>query len=167
MSYLAKLYERLGKNTPGEEPTKLTKPGSVGFVGIPSGHIPDISDLPLELELGLDKLPTVRAARGVQPSLWRQMVQDALRLRDDGWAKQALAMGWPALHLFGWSGSEYVSDYSLVEWLRGRDVRAILRGCSATAGAIGCFVIEGNDGQRVAFNMRPRPIERMLWEAGQ
>lgn len=57
--------------------------------------------LPADLAAGLLSLKTMACPRAVKSEAWAQVVRDALALADDGWAHQALSLGWLPLDLFG------------------------------------------------------------------
>lgn len=116
MNYLNRLTARLGENSPGERPTKPTQPGSVGSVGEPAG---DVQVLPPTVVLGLHRLATSPPPHRVaDPTLWRKIVDDALRLKNEGWATVALALGWSPLDLWGHS----LDRDGLAVWLHGRPI---------------------------------------------
>ncbi len=50
---------------------------------------------------GLDRLRTMPAPRGADPAAWAAVVADAVQIVSNGWAAQALALGWSELDLFG------------------------------------------------------------------
>jgi len=57
--------------------------------------------LPDHVATGLDQLRLMPVPRRVDPAAWSAVVADALRLEREGWATQALALGWSELDLFG------------------------------------------------------------------
>lgn len=59
------------------------------------------SYLPPPIEAGVRSLQSLPCPRGVNPKAWRATVRDALSLARDGWAANALALGWTDLDLFG------------------------------------------------------------------
>ena len=74
------------------------------------------------LRTGLDRLQRDRQPRISNPGAWPVVVADALRLEKEGWAAQAIALGWHPLQLFGCSpavGGDPDLD-SLAVWLAGR-----------------------------------------------
>lgn len=150
MSYLSRLTERLGENQPDVSLTKLTKPSSVGFVSTPAGQFPA---LPPSIIMGLHRLtgPVPRVV--ADPSVWAEIVADAHRLRDEGWAAIAVALGWSALDLWG-HGPEHDG---LSVWLCSRRV-TLLDAASA--------VVENGPDRRAQFT-RDRggmPGAKLLWE---
>jgi len=50
---------------------------------------------------GLACLRAMPAPRITRPNVWPEIVADAHRLADEGWGQKALALGWPALALWG------------------------------------------------------------------
>lgn len=110
-----------------------------------------------ELERGLSKLrdmPTPRQARGWSP-VWRRIVSDALWLRTEGYASQAIALGWEPLHLFGIRPKEESNARpGLAVWLDGSRRLVLL-----DDGAI------SRDGDlRRCFNCRSTDGAVFLWE---
>jgi len=69
-------------------------------VSFPRGET-DETRLPDQLADGLHRLQSMPAPRGVNPAAWAEVVADAVRLVSEGWAAQALALGWAELDLFG------------------------------------------------------------------
>ena len=59
------------------------------------------SELPPEIETGLEWLGKSRCPREINPTRWPSAVADAVQLGEDGWAAKALALGWSDLDLFG------------------------------------------------------------------
>lgn len=119
--------------------------------------------LPGALAMGLHRLAAMPCPRLIrEPAVWREVVGDALRLRDEGWLATALAMGWTALDLFG------VADgfESVAVELRNRPVIALLAAqADHGSGAQACFVLDDGDGRRAAINRRQAPKgAALLWE---
>lgn len=50
---------------------------------------------------GLDRLRQMPTPRIRRPSVWPEIVSDAIRLAEQGWASSALGLGWEPIHLWG------------------------------------------------------------------
>jgi hypothetical protein len=85
-------------------------------------------------------------------------VADALRLASEGWAQQALALGWEPLQLFGFRDDEPDDCQGLAVWLVGR--RALLLDEGS------CMVEDGPRSYSI-FNRRPMDGAVFLWEIGR
>ena len=66
---------------------------------VPNAHT--VTDLPDDLQAGLKRLSSMAAPRLRSPDVWTEIVADAQRIAREGWAQQALGLGWSALDLFG------------------------------------------------------------------
>lgn len=89
-------------------------------------------DLPLELVEGLSLLARMRPPRLRDQGAWAEVVRDAETIAADGWAEQALALGWQPLEIFG-CGKRGSGDFeSLAIWVAGRRV-VLLDDASAIA----------------------------------
>lgn len=100
-----RLKARISQTPYVEELTKLTKPGSVGFVSEPSRHdsgnsSDDVRSLLLEWRDGLARLDRDKPRGGVTYSRWTEIYDDAVVVFND-WARAAAAIGWSELDLFG------------------------------------------------------------------
>jgi hypothetical protein len=164
MSYLDQLRARIAEKQPPSGLTKLTQPGSVGFVSevgsLVEPVIASAEPLPASLTTGVASLRTLPAPRITRPEIWPVIVADACRLVEHGWAAEALALGWQPLELFGCSADPEGDDYllGLAGWLNGRALRCIFE-----AGAI---AIDGD--QRAAFNRKRAHAGAIyLWEYGR
>lgn len=60
-----------------------------------------LATLPGTIKAGLVRLSTLPAPNPVGAELWPEIVNDALGLASDGWAAQALGLGWSPLDLYG------------------------------------------------------------------
>lgn len=109
--------------------------------------------------MGLRRLRVMAAPHIAAPEVWPGIVEDAARLANEGWAAQALALGWSPLHLWGCSsdrGGNPEHD-GLAVWLAGRRVLLLDEtSCIADSGA----------GRRSIFNRHPMEDAVMLWELG-
>ena len=115
---------------------------------------------PAEIARGLAALRTLAAPLGVDCNGWRQVVADAGRLIAEGWAEDALALGWTALDLFGCEPLGSDDDYrnGLAVWLIGRPL-VLLDADSAIARV---------DARRFVFSRkRDRSGCVLLWELGR
>ena len=150
MSYLKRLKAGAEKQ-PGEEPAKGAKGSFAGFAGSASGHF---ANLPPDIAAGLARLPSLPSPPLSLP-VWPDIVADALRLVNEGWAATALGLGWSPLHLWG----AHLDTPGLAVWLCGRRIVLL----SETS----CTVADGPD-RRAVFNCRqPAPGTCFLWEYGR
>lgn len=139
------------------------KGGDNRDVGDNSPIVPNVPNvpgsLPSAVKLGLPRLRGMAAPRIARPEVWPQVVADAARLANDGWAAQALALGWDPLHLWGCSPDPggNVDHEGLAVWLRGRPVLLL--------DAHSCLVATGPRNHSI-FNARPMPGAMLLWELG-
>jgi hypothetical protein len=109
---------------------------------------------------GLAILALAAAPRLRRPEVWPQVVDDARRLAADGWAAQALRLGWMPLHLFG-AMPDREGDPAcdgLAVKLSGRRVLAI---CSSFA------TVEDDNGGRSYLHRGTPSGARLLWELGR
>jgi len=181
MSYLERLKAKISENPPCEVPTKPTEPGFVGFVGEvnernsekvgsasaesaprPMSHIRFAGDgrsqLPTDINAGLEKLRAMRCPCIRRPELWDEMKADALRIATEGWATQAIALGWELLQIFGYQPSDDPDDFSLAVELAGRSIVAVDESR---------FYLRQGD-VRSFFGRRERPLlKRYLWDFDQ
>lgn len=116
--------------------------------------------LPAELSAGLASLDGGRCPIRGKSSEWAAVVSDAKRLAEDGWASQALALGWTALDLYG-SVPDPAGDPGadgLAVKLAGRRVLAI-SGKFAT--------VENGPSARLFIYRRTNEGARLLWALGR
>ncbi len=95
-------------------------------VSFPRGGT-DETSLPEGVAAGLQRLRSMPRPRGVDAAVWGVVVADALALAKQGWASQALALGWSELDLFG-AGVDTAGDAAadgLAVRLRGRRMVAV------------------------------------------
>ncbi len=114
--------------------------------------------LPAELCDGLRHLQSMRPPNITRPQVWCAVVADAVRLAADGWASQALALGWGSLDLWGCSpdaGGNPDHD-GLTLFLNGRRILLLDgRTCIVDAGA----------GARAVFTRRASTAGAvLLWD---
>lgn len=76
--------------------------------------------LPEPVEAGLRRLAASNPRRVHDKALWRGIVNDATRLASEGWAGNALALGWSVHDLFGVGPNDSAEWSSLSVWLSGR-----------------------------------------------
>jgi len=111
-----------------------------------------------DIVAGLDKLRTMRCPRIQRPDLWDEISADALRIATEGWATQAIALGWESLQVFGYQPSDDPDDFSLAVELAGRSIVAVDESR---------FYLRRGD-VRSFFDRRARPLlARYLWDFDQ
>lgn len=161
MSYLDRLKAKIHETPYPEALTKPTKPSSVSFVSDPSGYVSqNHADLPADIIAGLRTLRRHRPPPIARPEVWPEIVADAVRLVDQGWAQQALALGWEPLQLWGCSpaiGGNIDMD-GLAVRLCGR--RIVLLD-ERTA------ILESGAGTHAVFNRRSMEGAVFLWNLGR
>lgn len=117
------------------------------------------TSLPPDVVAGVTRLGDMACPRDVDPAAWSETVRDAVALAEEGWAYQALSLGWTLLDLFGAVTGRDDDPHAdgLAVWLSGRKLRAI--------SAIAATAVDA-DGGRHCFN-RPRAAgARLLWDCG-
>lgn len=80
------------------------------------------TSLPADLMDGIGKLRSGWQPRRIKATEWRPVVDDVRRLVTNGWAANALGLGWSAHDVFGigpGGGNEWLS---LAVWLDGRTI---------------------------------------------
>jgi len=113
--------------------------------------------LPREVVDGLVKLRMMPPPRITKPDVWPEIVADAVRIADEGWAAQAIDLGWDPLDLFGWEPSANPDpwDYSLAVIMEGWPI--------VDVSADFITLRKGNVSR--PFKNRPRPaLTKFLWE---
>lgn len=144
------------------EPAKVAKVAKVGPALAGLASLAGAACLPADLVDGLAELRSCPAPRITRPEVWPVVVADALRLADDGWASQALGLGWGPVDIWGCSpdvGGNPDHD-GLAVWLAGRRVLLLdERTCIVEAGPVA----------RSVFTRRqPPPAGAVfLWELGK
>jgi hypothetical protein len=116
--------------------------------------------VPPDVLQGLTWLNNAPAPRLRNPEAWPQVVADALRLVSEGWAGQAMALGWTALDLFGAIaeiGGDPIGD-GLAVRLGGRRMLAV---CDDFA------TVETDNGGRSYIYRPDCPAARLLWKLGR
>lgn len=78
--------------------------------------------LPADVTDGIARLRSGWQPRKVDVTEWRAVVEDVRRLVDDGWAANALALGWSPHDVFGIGPGGSNEWLSLAVWLSGRTV---------------------------------------------
>jgi len=94
----------------------------VGTPGTPNIEAGGLAD---DLRPGVRKLSTMHCPRIRRPELWDEIKTDALRIATEGWAAQAMALGWEPLQIFGYQPSDDPDDFSLAVELAGRTIVAV------------------------------------------
>jgi hypothetical protein len=156
MSYLSRLKDEAEKRSENA-PSKGSKPPSDPFEGAASGPF---QGLPGELVTGLLKLQSMPMPRITLPPVWPEIVADARRLGAEGWAVQALALGWKPLELFGCCGRADSDQMQagLAVWLAGRRVLLL--------DALSCMVEDGQ-GRSIFYGRSVAPGGVFLWDLGR
>lgn len=95
---------------------------------------PAVSPVSSEIANGLAILSGRRTPRGCADDVWREIVTDANRIAREGWAEQALALGWSLTDLFGIGPNDDWEFSGLAVWLASRKV-LLIDGAKAIAGA--------------------------------
>lgn len=108
--------------------------------------------VPASVVMGLRRLagPAPRTVR--DEGAWGEVVADARRLADEGWAASALALGWSPLDLWGYSPDRD----GLAVWLRGRGLVLL---DAATA-----VVVNGTGRAQFTRDRAGMPGATLLWE---
>lgn len=114
---------------------------------------------PSDLVAGLDRLRGMRPPRITRPEAWPEIVADALRIAEEGWAAQAIALGWQPLDLWGcwpFDGGDDLRD-GLAISLGGRAILAVDERMAAV-----------RQGKGIAYHYRPASCgDRVfLWTIG-
>lgn len=155
MSYLERLQAKASMRADGE----LPKGSEAPFGPFGSDRTGHVSELPADLAGGIQRLRAMPAPRIVKADLWTRVVRDALALADAGWASKALALGWPAISIFG-AVTDPAGDRDsdgLAVWLGGRKLLAI----TATTATV-------EDGEGRAYFIRREQVgARLIWELDQ
>lgn len=103
----------------------------------------------------------MQAPRITLPQVWPEIVADAARLASEGWAAQALALGWKELELFGCCGEPKGEPMQagLAVWLAGRRVLLL--------DALSCLVEDGPNARAVFYGRSVAPGGVFLWDLGR
>ncbi len=115
--------------------------------------------LPSVIVSGLKRLADMGAPKGADPRAWRLAFKDAAALAGEGFAAQALGLGWSALDLFGGQLKRTGDPQAdgLAVWLQGRKVLAVT--------ADHAIASDANGGRH--FFIRPRaPGASLMWALG-
>jgi hypothetical protein len=134
-------------------PAEAVEPGALaGLATLAAASLPQM------VVRGLGRLRELPTPRLVDPSVWPQVVADAVRLAHDGTAADALAHGWSPLHLWGASpepGGNVLQE-GLAVALCGR--RALIYSTYA--------IMESAAATHSVFTCRPMTGAVFLWELG-
>jgi hypothetical protein len=120
-------------------------------------------DLPTDVVTGLRLLDRMQAPPGLEnPASWRPVVADALRLSNEGWATQALELGWSRHDLFGVGPTDDWEFSGLAVWLAGRTIVTLDGACAVAASGhgFGSIFIRGGMGH----GTHPTVTPVLLWE---
>ena len=126
-------------------------------LGTPGTPNLSMEGLPRTIVDGLARLLIMRPPLITKPDVWPEIVADALKISEAGWATKALEAGWEALHLFGWEPSPDPDtwDYSLAVIMEGWPI--------VDVGPEFITLRKGNASR--PFKNRPRPaLRKFLWE---
>lgn len=140
---------------------KSDKRGVSASPGAPNVPIvTNVTGLPADMRAGLLRLVNAPAPRLGHPELWPGVVADAVRLASEGWATQALSLGWSALDLFGAVTNPAGDPHcdGLAVKLDGRRVLAICATFATVAHA---------DGGRSYLYRGDTEGARLLWALGR
>lgn len=124
---------------------------------------PEETVLPSEIAVGMERLTSRRPPRLTRPEIWAEVVADAQRLVTEGWAAQAVALGWSATDLFGIGPHDDWEFEGLAVWLRRRKLAlidadvAVAHGAASTA-----HFMRGGAGHGTMPTIQPVP----LWDFG-
>ncbi|MDB5583378.1 MAG: hypothetical protein JWR80_8554 [Bradyrhizobium sp.] len=130
----------------------------------PAPAEPERFALPDDLREGVSRLAVMRPPRITRPEIWGEVVADALRLVQEGWASHALSLGWSGGDLFGIGPKDDWEFEGLAVWLRSRKLVMI---DAATAvvmdGAKHAYFERGGPGH----GRMPTIAPVMLWNFGR
>lgn len=123
-------------------------------------QLSQVPALPRDIRAGLARLRSMGVPVAVDRTNWRDAVAGALHLADEGWAANALALGWSPLDLFGAVTDPAGDPYSdgLAIWLERRPVLALTADYA---------VADNGSGGRSYFNRMARTGACLLWDLGQ
>jgi hypothetical protein len=126
---------------------------------------PSSSGLPGSLSRDLTLLKLLPPPTALEsPQRWQSVLDDALRLTDEGWCETALACGWTVEDLFGVGARDDWDFQGLAVWLNGRSI-VKLDAASACAenGEQRFYFIRGG----MRHGTHPTVIPVLLWEFGR
>ena len=121
--------------------------------------------LPDHLAASLRALEYMPAPRKIeQADRWRGIVRDALGVARDGWAANAIALGWSAGDLFGIGPRDDWEFSGLAVWLRGRSIALLdqQRASVADGDRRAAFTRGG-----MGHGTHPTVSHVLLWEFGR
>lgn len=134
----------------------LPSPRAEAFVP----NVPNVTGLPSHVRDGLIELGNAPAPPLLSPELWPIVVDDARRLASEGWALNAIKLGWSALDLFGAVTDKHGDPEAdgLAVKLSGRPLLALCTSFATVSDGPGArsFIYRGNNDGAV-----------LLWEFGQ
>lgn len=119
-------------------------------------NVPNVTALPADVRSGLVWLSTAPAPGVLGAELWPEIVRDAQGIASNGWAVQALGLGWTPLDLWGavTNADGDPSADGLAVKLEGRRVLALCGSFATVANASGgrTYLYRGsNEGARLLW----------------
>ncbi len=143
-----------------QPPEREAPPAKPANVANPDQTLAALATLAGSLDGDVRSMMGAPPPRRVDPIAWQRVVDDALRLLDDGWAAKAMALGWSTVEIFG-AVPDPAGDPAgdgLAVWMAGRKLLA-LTGEYA--------VVDDGGGGRSYFNRREAEGVVLLWELGR
>lgn len=121
---------------------------------------PTASPIKSEIANGLVQLEGRRTPRGCREAEWRRIVADAKRLAHEGWAEQALALGWSMTDVFGIGPVDDWEFSGLAVWLQSRSIVLLDADCaiSKEGDTRHCFNRGG-----LGHGKQPAVVPVLLW----
>lgn len=133
---------------------KVEAPAAQSLASLATLAAQPLSD---DLTKGLARLQSMRPPRITNPAVWPEIVADAIRLANEGWAAQAIDLGWDAMHMFGVEPGADPDpwDYSLAVVMEGWPIVSVEAD----------FITLHRGNATRPFKNRPRPaLRKFLWE---
>lgn len=149
-----------GRWEPESEPEGVAKVAKAAKVEPSLATLAGLAALPGTIAAGIASLDEGRCPTEANASEWAAVVRDAKRIAEDGWAHQALGLGWSPLDLFG-AVTDPAGDPEadgLAVRLAGRKVLAI---CASFA------TVENGPNARAFIYRGTNEGARLLWALGR